>query len=812
MSLAVGGLARAWRTLWRPRGFLPLASLTLAIGLAAFTSALAMVESLLRAPPFPHHASLVLFGEEDRDPASRAVSPMLYEAIGLPPGVISRGAAQVPESVNIRFGKREKLARAQRVDAGFLPTLGVTSVLPENPAIGFERGVMLSHVFWREWLGGDPGVVGRLIAINGAVMTVRGVLPADYRLLTDVDVLMPLSPRDSSRDGAANLIGIARLAPGTSGDAVAGWIKTRLAASATPKRQECACIPVYGTTPLDVVLTSKARPIVPLFFGCSLLVLAVAGFNLSNLMLTRALRRSQEMRLTIAFGGLGWRQRLPTIVDIVAISVGASVIGVPLARALVVAVRPLVPGSWLLSALPIDLDWRACLAAALAALAVTMVAALLGSVHATPDRLLHIQFASGSTSPAGMAQRARRAMLLVQTALATLLLVLGVATASRLWRVMQVPLGFETMDASFVEVSPDTAQFPLLDDVHHAAAAFRSAALQLPGIQAAGWSTLLPVGPGFFMPFHSPNGVTSYLRYGMVSAGAVEAMGLRLIAGRSIGANDLATTAAVAIVNQAYLAQVDGRGIGGWVTTASRLGANRPMRIVGVVADTRSAGAERVAEPTVFVPLTQVDPGAYDFMRRFVPTFVSIRGPGSAVADTQAWQKLVRSVAPGLATGPRQSFRQLAYQVNAPARRNATLAAVFAGMALSLACIGLYAVHSLEVTSGRRDIALRDALGATPMDLLGYLLSRGISMAMPGVAVGIVAAVVVERTFGHLALDTGRVDVGVTAAVALLMILAALGAVALPSLRAAVVRPTAVLRGDATTSSQWSRRSQGAHR
>ena len=119
------GWTRAWRGLWRPRGFLPLASLALAIGLAAFTSALTMVESLLRTPPFPHHASVVLYGEEDRDPNSRAASPMFYSMIGLPPGVISRGAAQVPESVNVHSGDWDKLVRGQRVDAGFLPTLEI---------------------------------------------------------------------------------------------------------------------------------------------------------------------------------------------------------------------------------------------------------------------------------------------------------------------------------------------------------------------------------------------------------------------------------------------------------------------------------------------------------------------------------------------------------------------------------------------------------------------------------------------------------------------------------------------------------------
>lgn len=800
MRSPVDGLPRAWRALWRPRCFLPLASLTLGIGLAAFTSALTMVESLLRAPPFAHHGNIVLYGEEDRDPASRAASPMFYDAIGLPPGATSHGAAQVPESVNLRFGERIRLARAQRVDAGFLPTLGVPSVLPEDPSIAFERGIVLSHAFWRDGFGADPHVVGRPVEVNGAAMIVRGVLPADYRLLTDIDLLMPLSVAAMSRDSAANLIAVARLAPGVSGDSVARQIRARLSASRLPQRLACRCVPMYGTTPLEAVLTSNARPVVLIFFGCSLLVLAIAGMNLSNLMLTRALQRTQETCLTIAFGGLGWRPRLLPIMDVVAISIGALVIGLPIARTLIIAVRPVVPESWLLSALPIDLHWRACAAAALASVAVAVMSTMLGSLRARPDQLLRMQFASGKTSLVGLAQRARRLLVLVQTTIATLLLVFGVATSSQMWRVMQISLGFEQTGASFVEINPDANQFPQIDDVRRATDIIRVEAMSEPGVDSAGLSTWLPVSRGFFMPFRLPNGKVSYLQYGLISPGAMESMGINLIAGRPIGAGDLATTPAVAVVNQAYLDRVDSRGIGGWVTPASPHGENRPMRIVGVVADTRLAGAEQAVLPAVFLPFSQVDADVYAFIRRFAPTFVIVRGSGQDAVAAQDLQKLVRRAAPGLATGHRQSFRQLARQATAQTRRNAALAAVFAGMALALACIGLYAVQSLEVTSGLRDIALRDALGATPMDQLGRLLSRGLGMAMPGIALGLVAAIILERNLAHPAVETGSIDIGVIASVALLVMVAALTAVALPSLRAAVVRPASILRNEGTHS------------
>ena len=809
MNWPLNRLARTWRSLWFQRGFLLLASVTLAIGLAAFTSALTMVESLLVTLPFPNHASIVVYGEEDRDPVNRAVSPMSYDIIGTPPGVVSRGAAKVAESANVRSGDREKLARAQRVDAGFLHTLGVSSLLPEDPSIAFDHGVMLSHAFWQDWMAGDPGVVGRGISVNGEAMTVRGVLPPDYRFLADIDVLLPLPSTRASHDTAANLVAIARLAPGASGDSVGHWLQARLSANGMPLSPGCRCIPRYGTMPLDDILTSKARPTVLVFFTCSLLVLGIAGVNLSNLMLTRALQRTHETCLTIAFGGVGWRSKRPLIADVVAISVGALAIGLLLARALITAVAPFVPAPWLISAPPIHLGWRACLATAFASVVVTTAAAMLGAVHANPDRLLRTQFASGGTPPSGLARRARQLMALVQTALATLLMVLGVATASQLWRVTQIPLGFQQAGASFIEINPDALQFPTLDQVRHAGEAIRTAAIHLPGVDVAGLSTRLPIGSGLFMPFRAPLGGTSYLQYVMVSPGAMEAMGITLLAGRTIGVEDRAATPPVAMVNQAYLDRVDSHGVGAWITPASHRVANQPLRIVGVVADTRSSGAERAAEPTVFVPFSQLDATVYAFIRQLVPTFVVVRATKSTVLEPPLLQRLVQQVAPGMAGGPQQSFRHLARQATTEARRNAALAAIFSGMALSLACIGLYAVQALDMTSRSRDIALRDALGAAPMDLVGDAVSRGLRMATPGVALGLVAAVGLERALGSMAFETGTIDTGVIATVALLMIFAALGAVVLPSIRAATVRPVDILRGELTPPPRWSRRNEG---
>jgi predicted permease len=797
--------------LWRPWGFLPLASLTLAIGLAAFAASLTMVQALLRSPPFPDHDSLVVYGGAGREPVDLAASPMLYDAIGLPPGVVSRGAAQLAEAVNVQVNARKQLARAQGVDAGFLATLGVNSVLRADNSIAFDHSVMLSYAFWQDLLRGDPHVVGRPIVVNGESMSIRGVLPPDYRLFSNIDLLVPMPPTASSRDSAANLFAVARLAPGTSGESVARWMQGKLSAESARFHAGNYFVPPYATVPLDRVLTYQARPMVLVFFGCALLVLAASGVNLSNLLLSRALTRTHETCLAAAFGGLGWGPMLPLIADIAAIGLGAWISGLLLARALVVAVRDYVPGPWLISASPIDLDWRVCLTTGFASFVVATASAMLGAVHASPDRLLRTLFASGRTSPSGLGRRARRWLVLAQTGLATLLLVLGVAAVQRLWLLSQVPLGFQPEGASFFEINPDSRQYPSLGSVLRLVDAMHRSAMQLPGVDAIGISTLPPIGRRFVMPFQMRDGSTSYLRYAMTSPGAIKAMGLSLLAGRAIDAGDVGGSPAVAMVNRAYLEKIDSRGVGGWVRPASRLATNRPLQIVGVVGDTRSAGAEQPPEPMVFVALSQVDATAYAYIRRITPTFVFIRGNASLHTDRDTLRKLIEEAAPGLAAGQLQSLLRLGREATTEARRNAVLAAVFALMALSLACIGLFGVQSLEVASRRRDAALRDALGATPLDMLGHTMSRGLAMATPGIALGVVAAALVEQLFGKAAQRFGSVDVGVVAAVALLMTAAALGAVALPSLRVLRAWPATILRGESTTSPRGPSRHEMFH-
>lgn len=790
-------MARSRRVLLRRPGFLVLASATLSLGTAVMVGALTLLDAVLwQPPPWPNHARVVVYGGRTAEDAMRAASPRLYELVGTLPSVRSRGIARMPESVNVIYGLHRELLRAQRVDPGFLPTLGVVPLLGHRlPVRASDAEVMVSSALWRRWLESDEAAIDRTLLIDGQPMRVAGVLPADYRFFSDVDLILPTAIAPNTADTAENLTAVALLARRDGVAAFSDSVSAAVRTNASALRLRPQDLRWYGASPLDSLVARGGLTTLWLCVGCALLVLAVAGMNVSNLMLTRTLGRAHEMALKLALGANGWRLWLPALADAMAVGLLAAAIGLPMGSLLVVGYRPFLPDGWLASALPLKPGWDVLATVTLITLLVAMLSAAGASVNVRVEPLLRDRWTTGGRSSAGrVARRAHAVMILAQTALATLLLTLGVAAATRWWRLEQVPLGFDRSLAMVMELRPDARQYPGLDDVSRLLGRVRARALQLPGVDSVGWSTQLPVGDGFVMPFLLPDGTTTQLQYTLVTAGALEAMGLGKIAGRWFNEGDVGSADHVALVNEAYLSRIDNHGLGGTVRLTSTPGQD--PRIVGVVSDTRRAGASEPAQPTVFIPLDQANLSSFAFVRQLVPFYAILRGRDMTPATGYAFARALQEIAPSLALGQPQSLDRVAHSASSAQRRNAMLLATFAALAMTLASVGHYSVQAVDVASRRRAFALRGALGATPMKLSGQVIRRALGTTLPGIAVGLLA------TFGlHLWVspgdnDLGAIDLWVVVTVVLAMILATLAAVAIPALRAGAVEPWHVLRSD----------------
>lgn len=790
-------LLRTKRDLFRRPAFLLVASATLSLGTAVLVCAFTFVDTVMvQVPPWPNHARMAIYGGRTAEDPMRAASPRLYDAVGRPAAVVSRGIARIPEAMNVIYGTHRGLLRAQRADPAFLTTLGIVPALGEN--LSAQQGgaeAMVSYDVWRRWMEGDPDAVGRMLMIDGQFVRIRGVLPADYRFFTDVDMILPLPLSAKTADSAENLTAVALLRQPGDIATFSASVSNAAEANAEALRLRPPDLQWYGATLVDSLAARGAHATLWLCVGCALLVLTVAGMNVSNLMLNRTLGHAHEAALKFALGATGWRPWMPVAADALSVGLLATLIGAPAGVFMFVVLRQFMPEAWLTSAIPPTPGARVVMAALAVTLLVASVAAAGASAKIRLERLLRDTCGIGGRAYAGRAARqAHAVMLLAQTAVATLLLTLAVAAATHWWELEQIPLGFDRSHALVAELRPGDRSYPTVDDVSRLLDGVRARAARLPGVDFAGWSTQLPVGDGFVMPFLMPGGATSHVQYVLVTPGATEAMGLRKVAGRWFDEEDRRDSERVALVNEAYLRHIDGRGLDGTVRVASASPQHR--RIVGIVGDTRRAGTSEPAEPTVFIPLSQAIPTTFGFVRQFVSIHAVLRGPDIGPATAYAFARIVQESAPFLALGNSQPLERVAYEASASPRREAGLLAIFAVFAVALAGVGYYSVQAIDVAARRRAFALRGALGASPYCLMNQVIRRALGTCVPGVALGLLATFALRSWLHPDYRELAAGDMGIVAIVAFAMTLTTVCAVSIPAIRAAAIEPWRVLRSD----------------
>lgn len=784
--------AHALRDLLRHPGFLVLASSTLAIGTAALLGALTLLDALLlQAPPWPNHAAVAIYGGRTASDPMRAASPKLYDTLGQPPGVLSRGMASMPETVNVRLGGHEGLLRAQRVTPGFLPTLGVIPTLGGMQSASIGSGdVLVSDALWRAWMADTNDVVGRLVTVDGQRMRVRGVLPADYRFFAHVDLLLPL-PSANDADTDENLTAVARLAPGYDAETFSVQVARAVEDAADDLKLQRVDLPWYGATAIDDLVARAARTRLWAFTICGLLVLVVAAVTLAQLMLTRALDRSHETALMMVFGAGRWQGWSTNLAEASIIGLIASMIGLPLGMALVGIYKPFIPSEWLNSALPLSPRWHVLLLTSVVTLLAAWVANLAGALNVYRALLLRERNAMIGFGGTVRWRRVRTMMLVTQVALATCLLALGVAATERSWRLTHAPMGFDSDNAMVVELHPPVADYPARAELVNLLYDLRASVSASQGVDHVGWSTQLPVGQGLAMPFRRPDGQYAYVRYVLLTAGAAQALGMHKVAGRWLDEDDSADTLRVALVNEAYLHRIDAVGIGG----AVRQGGSSapPARIVGVVEDTYAV-AGQAAEPTVFLAFSQVDAPSLARVRALAPLYAIVRGSEASAAVHDVLTRWAHVIAPSLAVAPARSLDEAARLATVASRRDALLFATLSLLAVGLAAVGHYSVQSVEVATGRSAIALQGALGATPTQLLFQVVRRGGWIGLIGTLLGLSAVLVVQQSWYAESHGSDAVGPAAIMAVVVVMLAVTLSSVLAPARRAAAVEPWWVLR------------------
>ncbi len=810
-------LRYALRTMNRNPGFTAVAVVTLALGIGANTAVFSLVHTVLLRP-LPYHDPDRLVAVWNRWNGLAAASLSNPEYLDYSERSKTMAiAASAGSEVNVggATGDPERVFAAS-VTANTFEVLGITPALGRGfrageDVAGHDGVAVLSNALWRRRFASDPLIIGRRVAIDGATVEVVGVMQPDVVLPSSLgannrsDVIVPLvldraAPRN--RRGGHYLQAFGRLAPGATAASAASEMSAILA----PLMREYPDQHNQGgfgivVRPLRDDRLGPSRPILWTLMATVGLVLLLACANVANLLLARGEARRRELAVRGALGASRLRLARQLVTEALVLSSAGAGAGLGVAVLCQRAVLVLGP-----AALP-RLDQLSLSQPALAfAAAVAVMSGLLFGLFPV------IQMAGSNADPhvdgsrggsGAIRGRARNALIVGQVAVALILLVASGLVINSFVRLVNVPSGFQSERVLTLRVALPPARYPgrvetvgffsrLLDNVR-----------ALPGVDAAGASSGLPlaVGTGDWgfdiagrprsANGRRPGAADAYA----VTPGYFEALRIPLRRGRLPDLSDGADTTPVIFINEAtaraLFANVD--PIGQRIQPARSTGPEQPWRtIAGVVADVHHRGLDAAPRTEMYIPYTQYAHFAAGAPARAMSLVVKTAGASPTLAAVLR-AEIHRIDAEIPAADVREMDAVVSNSLSGR-RLNVVLIGAFGTLALALAAIGLYGVMAYTVTQRTREMGIRMAIGASPANVLALVAGQGLKLVGTGLAIGLTVAVPLAGSLDRFLFGIAPRDLSTFALAAAVLVVAGALACYVPARRAMRVEPVIALR------------------
>ena len=813
MDTLIRDVRYAVRTLARTPGFALVAVLTLALGIGANTAIFSVINAVLLRPlPYAQPDRLVDVNHfyPSLNNLRAGVSVPGFRDYSARRDVFEHSAVETPTAMNLTGAGEPERVNAVRVSGEFFTTLGVAAALgrtlrPDEAQAGHNQVLVLANGFWKRKFGGDSTVVGRALRLNDVDFQVVGVMPASFRDFfgRQTDLWMPavFQPADFGDDRRTNefLQFIGRLAPGvTVAKAQAEMHTLAGQLKATFTNSYSSDWDLQVTTLNDEARGGIRRSLLVLL-GAVGFVLLIACANVANLQLARIAARAREFAVRVALGASAGRLIRQLLTESVLLSLVGGAAGLLLAGWGVPA---------LLALNPRGLPDASSVHADLGVLAFTLVAALgAGLLFGLMPALVigradvHESLKAGGRGSVGErgSLRLRRGLVVTTVALA-LTLVSGAGLLIRSFsRLVGVDPGFAPGRLLTFNLSLPVAKYPN-DTVRADVLERLNAAIgAVPAVSAAGGTTVIPFGGGWSTASFNVEGYrpppktpTPWGDMRVVTPSYLPAIRARLVAGREFSSDDRRGGPRVCIVDESLVRRYwpTGDPIGKRITFNNLTDSSITwITVVGVVGHTLHTGFDdERTRVQVYFPLAQ------GRGLQFLGFVVRTRGdPSAAVGAVRA---AVHTVDPDLPLAAINSMDELITQTTGPRRFSVLLLGGFAALAMVLAMIGLYGVVSHLVTQRTREIGVRVALGAAARDVLGLVLRQGLRLALLGVGVGLVAALLLTGVMRSMLFGVGARDPVTFVAAPALLIAVAVLASWLPARRAARVAPIEALRAE----------------
>jgi predicted permease len=810
MRTLLQDLRYALRMLSKSPGFAAIAVLTLAVGIGANTALFSVVNGVLLSPlAYPQASQLVRVYARTSGVDKGPLTYMNFLDWQRDTHTLSSMALYRNQDYNFTgTGEVERLS-GYMISSSFFSTLGVNPVIgrtfrPEEDQLGAAPIVVLGGGFWKRRFGSAPDIIGKPIVLNGASYTIVGVIPAEFTFYgQDRDVYTPIGqwsdPSFRDRRISVSEHAIGRLAPGVT-------LAQAQADMDGIARNIALAFPVADKN-VGIVLVSMKEDIVGNVQPFLLVLLAAVGFllliacaNVANLLLARAMGRSREFAIRAALGASQMRVIRQLLTESILLAGCGGVLGLLLAIWGTKAVLGALPGS-LPRSNEVSLDPRVLfftLALSLFSGVVFGLAPALKSSRINLEETLR----ETSRGSSGARQRLQGVFVALEVAMALVLLVgagLMVRSLAALWRVNP---GYNPSHAVTFSVSLPEAAKATSDETRARLRRFDDKLLSVPGVQAV--SVTLgsrPMIHDSWLPFWiegqpkpaNDNEKPQAMFY-LVEAGFQQAMGITLLRGRFVTPQDNELAPAVIDIDDVFArTYFPGENPIGKRVNLEEF--NVQAEIVGVVGHIKQWGpggdAKSAIEAQFFYPFMQTPE---KLMPMTSAVAVVLRTQGDPAAIMGPVRQAVKEIDPREVIYNVQTMEAVLATSLAPRRLSMILLGVFAGLALVLACVGIYGVISYLVGQRTREIGVRIALGAQRGDVLRLVLGHGARMALLGVAIGISAALVLTRLMSRLLFGVSPTDPLTFTWVAMVLMAVALAACYIPARRAMSVDPIDALR------------------
>jgi putative ABC transport system permease protein len=811
LSALMQDLRFAARMLGRSPGFAAVAILTLALGIGANTAIFTVANALLLRPlPYANPQRLMMVYETNIVDRSQedVFSYPYFSRLRDHQHSFSGISAFASDDFDMSGRGEPRQISAGRVSWNFFDVLGVRPELGRDffaseGQRGGARVLMLSHQFWMNEFGGARNVIGQGLMLDSLNYTIVGVLPADFvfaPLGNETQIWIPrefelnIATPEHIQAGMGYLEGIARLGPGVSIEQARSELEVlhQEYCRDNPNRSDAS--PKWPTTvtPLQTMIVANIRTALLVLMAAVGLVLLIACANVASLLLSRAVKRKKEIAVRTALGARRATIVRQLLVESMLLAATGGALGILAGYAGLRALLALDHDTVSQLSGSVTMDWRVLGFTIAISVVSGVLFGLAPALQLSKTNLNSVLRDEGRGSTGGRRAASSQNLLVVAQVALSMILLIGSGLLIRSFlQLISVNPGFDPTNVLTMRINLPPSKYGSNAQM----VSFYNEALRqmqsLPGVSAAAISSALPPTPTRFAAILAegqpvvPVAQRSGVNIETISPDYAKVLRVPLMRGREFTAEDDQTTPTVALVNQAFVRRYwpndnpTGKHI--WLGPITK-----PLEVVGVFGDEKNNGIGEDTFPEVFLPFPNLP---WSHLR------LSLRSAGGdPMALVPAVRRRLAQIDSDQPITEVQTLEQILASARAESRFTVALFGIFAGVALTLAIVGIYGVISYAVAQRTQELGVRMALGATQADVLKLVVGRGLALAGAGIAIGLIAPFTLTRLMASLLYKVSPADPWTIIGSAIVFLGAAALASYIPARRAMRIDPADALR------------------